>query len=74
MRGWERAAVAVVGWALMFGKPGTDVSGWKKLEVFGSEASCKEERRERAQEVRDKTVTDQTVEAVLTYYRCVEVP
>ena len=64
--------MAAVGWALMFGKPRTDVAGWKELAVFESQASCVEERLDRAREVRDKTVTNQTVEQVLTFYRCVE--
>jgi hypothetical protein len=74
MRRRKWGAVATVGWALMFGKPGTDVTGWKKLDVFDSETSCQQERHQRAQEVRDKTTTNQTVEVVLTFYRCLEVP
>lgn len=58
----------------MFGNPRTDGVGWKELDVFDSEGSCEQDRRERAREVSDKTVTSQPVEVVLRFYRCVRSP
>jgi hypothetical protein len=65
------AAVLLAGWTLLFGDPRTDGVGWKEVDSFESEASCRDERDARAREVRDKTSTNQPLEVVLRFYRCV---
>jgi hypothetical protein len=65
------AAVAALGWTLTFGSPKTGGVGWKTIDRFDSEAACEEERADRAREVRDKTSTNQPLEVVLAFYRCV---
>ena len=58
----------------MFGDPKTDGVGWKKVDVFESAGSCEQDRQERAREVRDQTVTQQPLDVVLRFYRCVRSP
>jgi hypothetical protein len=72
MRGAGWVVMAVAGWALMFGDPKTDGAGWKQIDVFASSATCEDERQERAREVRDKTTTNQPLDVVLQFYRCIE--
>ena len=74
MRGWGWVAAAATGWALMFGDPRTDGVGWKEIDVFDSQGACQDERQERASEVRDKTATNQPLDVVLGFYRCVRKP
>jgi hypothetical protein len=58
----------------MFGDPRTDGVGWKELDVFESQGTCQDERQQRAGEVRDKTMTNQPLDVVLRFYRCVQKP
>jgi len=73
-RGAAAAVVTAAVWALMFGDPRTDGVGWKQVDEFGSQASCLEERQERAREVQEKTATTPPLETVVHFYRCVRLP